>query len=323
MVPEPEFTSYYGRPVVKPPPWGPEIAGYFFFGGLAAGSGLLGLGGQLTGRKRLRRNARLSALGAAGAGLVLVVADLGRPERFLNLLRTVKITSPLNLGAWIYSAFTTAISVTAAAEVDRLTGERLPLGPLRRLLRAVEAPAGVGAAAFAPPLAVYTAVLLSDTSTPTWNAAREDLPFVFASSASMAAGGLGMITTPVDEAGPARALAVLGAAGDLTATTVMEHRMDPISAEPLHQGRPGTILRVSKALTVVGGLGALLGGRHRAVAAGSGLALLVGSALTRFGVIDAGIESAKDPRYTVEPQKRRLAERRAAGTTDDGITTAD
>ena len=62
--------------------------------------------------------------------------------------------------------------------------------------------------------------------------------------------------------------------------------------------------------------------RHRAVAALSGLALLSASALTRFGVFEAGIHAAKDPRYTVEPQKRRLAARRAAGITDDSITTA-
>lgn len=323
MVPEAEFTSYYGRPVVKPAPWGPEIAGYLFFGGLSAGSALLGLGARLTGRPKLRRNARLSAMGAAGAGLALVVSDLGRPERFLNLLRTVKVTSPMNLGAWIFSAFSTGVAVTAAGEVDRLTGERLPLGPLRKVLHVLEDPAAVGSALLAPPLAVYTAVLLSDTSTPTWNAAREDLPFVFAASGSMAAGGLAMITTPVDEAGPARGLAVIGAAGDLAATTVMEHRMDQIAAEPLHQGRPGTMLTVSKVLTVAGGVGALIGGRHRGIAAGSGLALIAASALTRLGVLEAGIASAKDPRYTVEPQKNRLAARRASGTIDDSITTVE
>ena len=54
----------------------------------------------------------------------------------------------------------------------------------------------------------------------------------------------------------------------------------------------------------------------------SGLALLAASALTRFGVFEAGLASAEDPRYTIEPQKNRLAARRAAGITDDSITTA-
>jgi formate-dependent nitrite reductase membrane component NrfD len=322
MVPEPVFTSYYGRPVVKPAPWGHEIAAYLFLGGVAAGSGLLAAGAQLTGRPKLRRNARLSALAAVGLGSAALVKDLGRPERFLNMLRTVKLTSPMNIGSWILSAFSAGAGVAAAAEVDRMTGERLPLGPLRRVLRAVEGPAGLAAAAFAPPLAAYTAVLLADTATPTWNAARDELPFVFVSSASLAAAGLAMVTTPVAEAGPARTLALLGVTGDLIATEVMHRRMDPVAAEPLHHGTAGRMLRCSEALAIAGGLGTLLGGRRRAVAALSGLALMTASALTRFGVLEAGIDSAKDPRYTIEPQKRRLAARREAGITDDSITTA-
>jgi len=322
MVPEAEFTSYYGRPVVKPAPWGHEIAAYLFLGGVAAGSGLLAAGAQLTGRPKLRRNARLSALAAVGLGGAALVKDLGRPERFLNMLRTVKLTSPMSVGSWILSAFSAGAGVAAAAEVDRMTGERLPLGPLRRVLRAVEDLAGLEAAVFAPPLAAYTAVLLADTATPTWNAAREELPFVFVSSASLAAAGLAMVTTPVAEAGPARTLALLGVTGDLIATEVMHRRMDPVAAEPLHEGTPGRMLRCSEALAVAGGLGTLLGGRQRGVAALSGLALMTASALTRFGVLEAGIHSAKDPRYTIEPQKRRLAARREAGVTHDSATTA-
>ena len=79
--------------------------------------------------------------------------------------------------------------------------------------------------------------------------------------------------------------------------------------------------RVAERLAVAGGIGALLGGRHRWVAAASGAALVAASALTRFGVLEAGRESVKDPRRVVEPQKARLAARRAAGTFDDSITT--
>jgi formate-dependent nitrite reductase membrane component NrfD len=322
MVPEAEFTSYYGRPVVKPAPWGHEVGAYLFLGGVAGGSGLLAAGAQLTRRAKLRRNARLTALAAVLLSLVALVKDLGRPERFLNMLRTFKLTSPMNLGSWILSSFSAGIGVAAAAEVDRLTGERLPLGPLRPVLHGVEGPAGLGAAVLAPPLAVYTAVLLGDTATPTWNAAHEDLPFVFASSASLAAAGLAMVATPVAEAGPARKLAVFGALGDLVATRLMERRMDPVAAEPLHHGNPGRMLRVSERLVVAGGLGTLIGGRNRGVAVVSGLALATASALTRFGVFEAGLESARHPRYTIEPQKRRLAARRAAGVTGDSITTA-
>jgi len=308
--------------VVKPAPWGPGIAGYLFLGGLAGGSAVLGAGAQLTGRAMLRRNCRLAALASVSLGAVALVQDLGRPERFLNMLRVIKVTSPMSLGSWILSAFSAGAGVAAVAEVDRVTGERLPLGPLRGVLRAVEGPAGLEAAAFGPALAVYTAVLLADTSTPTWNHARDELPFVFVSSASLAAAGLAMVTTPVAETAPARKLAVIGVVGDLVATQVMRRRMDPVAAEPLHDGRSGALLRLSEALAVAGGIGTLLGGRRRGVAAAAGLALVAASALTRFGVFEAGIRSAKDPRYTIEPQKRRLAARRAAGVTDDSITTA-
>src|SRR6204780_5411156 len=322
MVPEAEFTSYYGRPVVKPAPWGHDIAAYLFLGGLAGGSALLGAGAQLTGRDTLRRNCRLAAISAVGLGSVALVRDLGRPERFLNMLRTIKLTSPMSLGSWILSAFSTGAGVAAAAEFDRMTGERLPLGPLRPVLRTVEGPAGLEAAAFAPALAVYTAVLPADTSTPTWNDARDELPFVFVSSASLASAGLALVTTPVAETAPARRLEGVGGIGDLAATQVMRRRMDPVAAEPLHDGRSGALLRLSEALAVAGGIGTLLGGRRRGVAVASGLALVAASALTRFGVFEAGIASAKDPRYTIEPQKRRLGGRRAAGVTDDSITTA-
>lgn len=322
MVPDAEFSSYYGRPVVKPAPWGHEVGAYLFLGGVAGGSGLLAAGAQLTGRKVLRRNTRLAALGAVMLGAVALVKDLGRPERFVNMLRTFKLTSPMSVGSWILSFFSAGIGVAAASEVDRMTGERLPLGPLRPVLRAVEGPAGLEAALFAPPLAVYTAVLLCDTATPTWNAAYKDLPFVFVSSASLAASGLAMITTPVGEAGPARKLAVMGAVSDLISARVTEYRMDPVTREPLHHGTPGKLLQCSEILAAAGGLGALLGGGRRDVAALSGAALLTASAMLRFGFFEAGKESARDPRYTIEPQKRRLAARRAAGITDDSITTA-
>ncbi len=114
MVPEAAFTSYYGRPVVKPAPWKHEIPAYLFLGGLAAGSALIASGAELTGRVTLQRNARLVALGAlSGSGAVLV-ADLGKPSRFLNMMRTVKLTSPMSVGSWILAGQGTFPSAAAA-----------------------------------------------------------------------------------------------------------------------------------------------------------------------------------------------------------------
>jgi formate-dependent nitrite reductase membrane component NrfD len=304
VVPEAEFTSYYGRPVVKPSPWEKDIPAYLFSGGVAAGSSLLAAGADLTGRPTLRRSGRLASLVALGFSMVALVHDLGRPMRFVNMLRTAKLTSPMSVGTWILSTYAPFAGLAAAAElVDLLPGRRA--WPLR-LLSAAGRPAGVMAALTAPPVAAYTAVLLSDTATPSWHSAFRELPFVFTGSAAAASGGLGMITSPVSQAGPARRFAAGGALVEL----VMEHRMEKtmgITAEPLHLGTAGRLMRASKALTVAGALGTLVAGRSRRVAVLSGAALLAGSACTRFGVFEAGQASALDPRYTVVPQRERLA----------------
>lgn len=341
MVEDVEFTSYYGRPIVKAPPWGDEIGAYLFLGGLAGGSSLLGFGAQLTDRPGLRIASRMTAIAATGVGGAALVADLGRPERFLNMMRVVKVSSPMSLGTWILSGFGVGSGVTFAIELDRITGEKLlPLGPLRKVLHAMETPAAVESAFFATPLAAYTAVLLGATAVPTWNAAgRNGLPYVFVSSASMAAGGAAMALAPLAETGPARLLALTGTAGEAYAMSAMRKRMHPAEVDPLDDGEPGHKLHRAEKLLIAGAVGTAavevgarvfakkLGGgwKTRAVLRGlsvvSGAALAAASAYTRFGVLEAGIESTKDPRHVVEPQRARLEERRARGITDDSITT--
>ena len=271
-----QYDSYYGRPVVKAPPWKAPIAVYLFLGGVAGGSGLLAFGAQCTGRPVLRRNARLTALGTVGLGTVALIEDLGRPERFLNMMRTVKVTSPMSLGTWVVGGFASLSGVLGALEVDRLAGEKLPLGALRPLLRAAEGPASLGQVALAPLLASYTGALLGNTVVPTWEAGRGHLSYLFASSASLAAGGAAMVTTPVAEAGPARLLAAAGVAGDVASMHLMKESMHPLEREPLETGTPGKLLTWAERLAVAGGIGALLGGRSRVIAA-SGAALLTAS----------------------------------------------
>jgi formate-dependent nitrite reductase membrane component NrfD len=304
MVPEADFRSYYGMPVVKPSPWKADIPAYIFFGGLSAGSSLLAAGGDLTDRPGLRRAGRLAALVGMTATMGTLVHDLGRPSRFLNMLRTVKLTSPMSVGSWILAAYGPVAGVAAVAElVDMLPGRRRR-GAVQLVAR-LGRPAGLFAALTAPPVAAYTAVLLADTATPSWHEAYHELPFVFVGSAAAAAGGLGMITTPVDEAGPARRMAVGGALLELVAEQQMEPSMG-IAAEPLQQGRAGRLMKASKVLTAAGAAGALVAGRSRVAGVVAGAALLTGSVCTRFGIFEAGQESARDPKYTVAPQRERL-----------------
>jgi formate-dependent nitrite reductase membrane component NrfD len=236
--------------------------------------------------------------------MAALVHDLGRPARFLNMLRVAKLTSPMSVGTWILSVYGPFAGAAAATEVVAMLPARCRVGPLK-LAPYVDRPAGILAALFAPPVAAYTAVLLADTATPSWHAAYQELPVVFVGSAAAASAGLGLVTSPVDETGPVRRMALGGAVLEL----VMEHRMEHsmgVTAEPLHQGRAGRLMTVARALTIAGAAGSLLAGRSRVLAALSGTSLLAGSACTRFGVFEAGQASAKDPKYTVVPQRERL-----------------
>ena len=312
VVPDAEFRSYYGRPVLKAPVWDWRIPAYLFAGGLAAGSSVVAAGADLTGRPQLRRSARLGALAGLLASTYFLVSDLGRPERFHHMLRVFKPTSPMSVGTWILGAFAPGAGLAAVAELVPTRWRRT--WPARLIAR-VARPAGVSAATTAPALASYTAVLLSHTAVPGWNEVRDELPFVFAGSAAASGGGLGMLCAPVDETGPARVFAAVGAAGELIASRRMDQRMGLIG-EVYHHGRVGRLRRGADLLTLAGLAGTVLvAGRSRSGAAASGLALLAGSALQRFGVFEAGIASTKDPRYVVVPQRERLDAAAQAGST--------
>jgi hypothetical protein len=302
MVPEASFDSYYGRPVLNPPVWEPlDIAGYLFLGGLAGASSVLGAGARATGRTAL---ARTSTVGAAGAGLLSLAAlvhDLGQPTRFLHMLRVFKVTSPMSVGAWLLAGYVPLAGVAAASAV---TGRVPRIGAL----------ATGGAALLGPAVASYTAVLISDTAVPAWHDAHREMPYVFAGSAATAAGGLGLLGAPLEQQGPARALALLGVAGELGTFQRMKRRMGMV-AEPYSSGLGGRLVRAGEVLALAGATGAVAGRRSRMASALSGAALLAASAATRFGIFHAGMASARDPRYTVEPQRARLAARRPATST--------
>ncbi|XVQ10017.1 NrfD/PsrC family molybdoenzyme membrane anchor subunit [Spirillospora sp. CA-255316] len=306
VVPEAEFGSYYGRPIVKPPTWsGRDIAGYLFLGGLAGGSSVMAAGAELTGRPALARSAKIGALTAISLSTALLVHDLGRPERFANMLRVFKPTSPMSMGSWILVGYGPAAGVAAVADT---AGLFLRSGTAfhalqRRIGRAATGWAALSGAA----VASYTSVLIADTATPTWHEAHRELPFVFVGSGAAAASGLGLLAAPVHETAPARASAVFGAALELAAGNLMRRRLGPL-AEPYRTGRGAALTRMAEALTVAGAAGAALAaGRSRLGAALAGTALLAGSVCTRFAVFEAGRVSAMDPHYTVAAQRSRHA----------------
>lgn len=271
--------GYYGRPVVKEPVWSPEIAIYFWLGGLAGMSAVLGFAARLAGRSRLARASLLAGFGALLGCPPLLIADLGRPERFYNMLRVFKPTSPMSVGSWVLTAFGGALGVAAASEV---TGWLRPIGRLGEL----------GAAIFGLPLFTYTAVLVADTSVPVWHEARLQLPFVFAGSAAASAGAAAAILTPSSESGPARSLAILGAGAELVAVAVMEGKLGPL-ARHYHHGPAATPSRMARMLTAGGALLMVAAGRHRTGATVAGTMILAGSLAERFAVLRAGPTSAR------------------------------
>ena len=307
--PPASFSSYYGRPILKVPVWKRDIAAYLFTGGLAAGSSLLAAGARLTGRPNLCRVTRWTSLGAIGASTYFLVNDLGRPARFHHMLRVAKLTSPMSVGTWILAAFGPAAGVAAVSELAPWLPRRGLLGLARRVLPPIGDVAGFTAAAVAPALATYTGVLLADTAVPSWHDAYPDLPFVFAGSALAASAGMALVAAPADESGPARRMALAGVAVELASGRRLEQM--GLTGEPYRTGRSGELMRAGRVLLVAGGIGALLGRRSRLLSVLSGAALVASSVAVRFGVFEAGRVSARDPKYTVVPQRERL-DRRAA-----------
>lgn len=300
MVPDAQFSSYYGKPVINSPVWeAPDIPGYIYLGGLAGAASVLGAGAQLTGRPALERAMKVGAFGSVSLGMVGLVHDLGRPARFLNMLRVFKPTSPMSVGSWVLSAYGPAAGVAAGTAVS---------GLFPRLGAAATA----GAAALGPIVASYTAALVADTAVPAWHDGFRQLPFLFVGSGASAAGGLGLIAAPLHENAPARRAAVLGAALELAAAKHLERSLPDVVAKPYHEGTSGALMRAAEVLTGASVVAALaLGGRSRRAAMAAGAGLLTASALTRWGIFQAGYASANDPQATVEPQRRRAQERRS------------
>ncbi|MFI6074010.1 NrfD/PsrC family molybdoenzyme membrane anchor subunit [Actinoplanes sp. NPDC051343] len=308
VVPPAEFRSYYGRSVIKAPTWeARDIGGYLFLGGLAGGSALLAAGADVTGRTGMRRSARAAAAGAAGLSLAALIHDLGRPARFVHMLRVVKPTSPMSIGTWILGGFAPLVAVAAADEARAL----LP-GRIRPLTAVLARPSGLGAALLAPALTTYTGALIANTAVPVWHHAHRELPYLFGASSLAAAGGFAAATCATTEAGPARLTGVAGALAEQIIDAGVHKRLGMV-AEPLSQGRAGRYLKAARWTTRAGAavLAVSAVRRNRALDVAGGLALTAGSLFTRLGYFHAGTASATDPRYTVVPQREQLRDGRA------------
>lgn len=174
----PASPSYYGQPVLKAPVWTWEVPAYFVVGGIAGMSAAIAAVAGLSGADpAIARDARLVALLGALVSPVLLISDLGRPTRFLNMLRVFKLQSAMSVGAWTLVAFSGATSASVVLHAVDLAGP----------LAAVRASVDVMAALLGLVLATYTGVLLGVSAVPVWAANASRLPLLFAASSLGAA----------------------------------------------------------------------------------------------------------------------------------------
>ncbi|MGI8622476.1 MAG: NrfD/PsrC family molybdoenzyme membrane anchor subunit [Solirubrobacteraceae bacterium] len=301
MVPPATPRSYYGQPVIHPPIWSWEIGAYLFVGGLAGASGLVAGGARLAGNVPLAQRASALALAGAVVSPVLLISDLGRPERFLRMLRVFKPTSPMSVGTWILSTLGPSAGVAAGWQLVGFPPKGWGV------------PAQVATSITGPLLSTYTGALLAQTAVPVWHDARRELPYLFTASSLASAGGALAAITPPAAAGPARTLAVGGAIAELGIGELMERRLDPRIRASYEAPTVQAFHRAARALTAAGAVTiAAAGARSRSAAIGGGLALCAGAALTRWALFKAGSASAADPEQTVGPQRERRDAHEAA-----------
>lgn len=295
--------TYYGQPVIKEPVWIWSVPAYLFTGGVTAGAATVAATAQVLDRSDLEwlvERGRWVALAGGLTSTGLLVHDLGRPARFLNMLRVFRPTSAMSMGSWTLASFSGAASVAAVAP------HVLP-GRSGRVLANL---GGLAAGLLGPVLGTYTAVLLSDTAVPVWKATRRQLPLLFGASATASAADVLDLLGP-DAASEAvtRRLATAGKAAELAAGAAVERAADhdPEVGRALTTGVAGDLWRASKGLTALSLATSVvpvpraLRRARRFVTAVLGV---IGGLVMRFALVRAGTASARDPHATFGPQRR-------------------
>jgi formate-dependent nitrite reductase membrane component NrfD len=281
------MSGYYDQPLLKVPVWTWEIPAYFFIGGAAGAASVVASVGHAAGASpALVRDARWIAAAGGAVSPALLVSDLGRPERFLNMLRVFKIRSPMSVGAWTLVAFSNAAGATAFANSLARRQRSLPI-------RVVANASDVLAGATGLVLSTYTGVLIGATAIPVWSRNVALLPIHFGAS------GLGSAVSILELMGHSdRALNHLGIGAAAVETLIglsLEADPDPV-LDPLKQGWSGRVTRIGGVLSGPLPLALrVLGGRSRNVRRIAAASTIVGSLLTRVGWLAAGRESAATP----------------------------
>jgi hypothetical protein len=287
--------GYYGLPLLKDPPWIWTVPLYFFVGGAAGASAIITTAARvIEGETPLVRSARWIAVAGAALSPALLIADLGRPARFLNMLRVIKPQSPMSVGVWTLVAFSVAVD-TAAGIRYVLSSTDAPR-PVRAVLNGAGAAADAAGAIFGSVIATYTGVLVGVSAIPVWSSNVRLLPFHFGAS------GLASASAMLELQHDHRALHRIGA-GAAAAETIVGLLIELRSSrtqEPLKRGASGRLTRLGGFLSGPASLAIrLLAGRSRHGRRAAAIASVVGSVITRYAWVAAGKQSARDPRTPV------------------------
>jgi formate-dependent nitrite reductase membrane component NrfD len=294
----PGAADYYNLPVLKPPTWTWEVPLYFFIGGIAGVSSVIAFVGHLfQADPRMLRLALWIPLIGAGLCPALLISDLGRPLRFLNMLRVFKWRSAMSMGSWILSAFGGAAFLALATSELTLYGIHFPF------LSLINGLAEFAAALTGLLLASYTGVLLGATAIPVWHQNRKLLPAHFLTS------GLGGCSAILELAGfliPATQVLGFAAATIETVIGVILELRHTRAAAPLHHGKSGWTMRIAGSLE--GPIALIVRILWHAEANGRRAAatcFLVGALCSRYAWIWAGRTSAHDPQALFQEQQRK------------------
>jgi formate-dependent nitrite reductase membrane component NrfD len=300
-----ELAGYYGQPAIHGPHWNWLIIGYFFTGGISGGAAALAAAASVFGdasSDRLRNHAVLVSFAALLPCPILLILDLGRPERFHHMVRAFRPSSPMSMGTWGLSVFSLLETGATAAVLCRLVGERYcPPQWAEKTLLAANGVAGLF-------LAGYTGTLLAATAVPLWSRRPELLGPLFLVSGISS--GCAATVLSLHASGSTEhdgdALTAIDAVASLTKAGLLAGWAASLGdvAGPVNEGMRGRIVREGCILAGVVAPLAIEAATsrsrrwRRAGRIAAATLSLAGSFALRYAVVSGGRASAADPRDT-------------------------